>query len=488
MLTQAMAKSAAAHTIAGNENAFLEEYKSSSKIFSQTLNAVKNGGRYPLDLKMTQHETIKPIQDKLSQSKISEIEKAFHDFSRAVDRLFSNSTSTPELNQHLRDMLTDANRLRTLSNDLVSLYTEIADRNHSNIYYTMVVSLVTILVIVTLSIVFFKLSILSRLQMTIDSMCAIAKGDGDLTRRLDGGVPDELGQLANSFNIFIEKVQTLVKRAQDMGGRLNEASNDLKGFANLTNQGIIQQQEEIEMVATAINQMTASVQEVSRSSTSAHENADSAEVQANTGRDVMSTTMRSINELSTGMNDISDVINHLNQEGERIGSVLDVIRGIAEQTNLLALNAAIEAARAGEQGRGFAVVADEVRTLASRTQSSTQDIQEMIENLQQGTHRAVNVMQANQNKVSKTLTEASHANNSLDSINQSLSGVKDMSAQIASATEEQGTVAEEINRNIHHISQSAGKTADTMGELSGNAAKLSALADQLDRQVSQFHA
>lgn len=486
MLTQAMAKSVAGYTITKDHASFLEEYNTSRKIFSQTLEAVKNGGSYPFDLKMTQHETIKAIQDKLSQAKITEIEKEFDAFSKAVDRLLSSSSYADESGQQLPTILADANRLRKLSNDMVSLYTEIADQNHSNIYYTMIVTLVLIIVMVLLTIVFFKVFILSRLQMTVDSMKEIARGDGDLTRRLDDSVPDELGQLANAFNTFTEKIQALVMRVQDSGGRLNDASTKLEGLANQTNQGIVQQQAEITMVATAMNQMAASVQVVSRSSISAHENADSAKLQARNGQGLMSKTMSSINELSTGMESISEVINHLDQEGDRIGTVLDVIRGVAEQTNLLALNAAIEAARAGAQGRGFAVVADEVRTLASRTQSSTQDIQEMIENLQRRTSQAVTVVQENQTKVSRTLADATHANDSLDNINLTMSGIKDMGAQIASATEEQSMVAEEINRNIHSINQLAGKTTETTAELSGNAAELSSLSKQLDQQVSQF--
>lgn len=486
MLTQAMAKSVVGYTITKDNASFLEEYKTSRTIFSQTLEAVKNGGSYPSDLKMTRYETIKAIQNKLSQVKITEIEKEFSAFSKAVDKLLSSSSDAGQSHQRLGKILTEANRLRKLSNDLVSIYTEIADQNHSNIYYTMLVTLVLIIVMLLLSILFFKLFVLSRLQMTVDSMKEIARGDGDLSRRLDDSIPDELGQFANAFNTFTEKIQTLVMRAQDSGGRLNEASSKLESFANQTNQGIVQQQEEIVRIATAMNQMAASVQEVSRSSTSAHENADSAELQARNGQDLMSNTMRSINELSSGMEKISEVINHLDQEGERIGTVLDVIRGVAEQTNLLALNAAIEAARAGEQGRGFAVVADEVRTLASRTQSSTRDIQEMIENLQQRTSQAVAVMQENQIKASQTLANATHANDSLDNINLTMSGIKEMGAQIASATEEQSMVAEEINRNIHSINQLAGKTAETTGQLSGNAAELSFLAKQLDQQVSQF--
>jgi methyl-accepting chemotaxis protein len=235
-----------------------------------------------------------------------------------------------------------------------------------------------------------------------------------------------------------------------------------------------------------MNQMTATVQEVASHAARAAESARQADEEAQDGKRIMQQTLNAMDTLANEVENAAGVIHSLEKESEEIGSVLDVIRGIAEQTNLLALNAAIEAARAGEQGRGFAVVADEVRTLASRTQASTQEIQNMIERLQAGANNAVKAMEAGQTQARKGVEQASLAGASLETITQSVTTISDMNMQIASAAEEQSSVADEINRNIATISQSADNTAHGSQQTAIAGDELARLAAELRELVGHF--
>jgi methyl-accepting chemotaxis protein len=235
-----------------------------------------------------------------------------------------------------------------------------------------------------------------------------------------------------------------------------------------------------------MRQMTTTVQEVARHAEEAASAALAADKDANNGRAIVKKTIDSINVLSGDIHNATSVIQKLQSESNEIGSVLDVIRGIAEQTNLLALNAAIEAARAGEQGRGFAVVADEVRTLASRTQQSTQDIQKMIEKLQSGADDAVKTMEHSLSQVSSSVEQANQTGNSLDTITTAVSTINQMNVHIASAAEQQRLVAEEINRNIENISQISEKSASAARETSSASEELQNWTLRLNNLIDHF--
>jgi methyl-accepting chemotaxis protein len=243
---------------------------------------------------------------------------------------------------------------------------------------------------------------------------------------------------------------------------------------------------ETEMVATAMNEMAATAQEVAQNANSAAEAAEGADLEAQKGQQVVTATLREINTLAASVEEAARVIQKLESDSDAIGSVLDVIGNIADQTNLLALNAAIEAARAGEQGRGFAVVADEVRTLASRTQKSTQEIQTMIEQLQSGARNAVAVMAQGTERAKVSVEQATRAGSSLAAITTAVASISDMNMHIARAANQQGEVANEINSNLASITTSVEHTSHSSTQLNSASEELSGLAASLKSLVGHF--
>lgn len=314
----------------------------------------------------------------------------------------------------------------------------------------------------------------------------IATGDGDLTKMLKESSGDELGECAHWFNSFVAKLRAMILEIFDNAGELRKASNHMEQIAQQTSANVLRQQAETDQVATAMNQMAAAVQEVSRNATQAADAALRADDEARQGKDIMGQTSRAIGALAGEVETAGGVIKQLAKDSDDISVVLDVIRGIAEQTNLLALNAAIEAARAGEQGRGFAVVADEVRTLAERTQRSTQEIQKMIEGLQRRAKDAVDVMQRGQHQATASVEQAALAEASLQTITRVVDDISDMCTQIAAAAEEQDKVSTEINRNVGNISALASQTAADAGNVAGANHQMTDMAEGLQRLLKQF--
>ena len=314
----------------------------------------------------------------------------------------------------------------------------------------------------------------------------IAEGEGDLTSKLDDSSNDELGELAYWFNTFVGKLRTMITDINGYAAELTTSAEHMNSVTGRTSAGVKQQQAETDQVAAAMSQMSATVQEVARNASAAASAAHEADSEAAQGKVVVKETIEAIDALAAEVEKAGSVIQKLEEDSNGIGVVLDVIRGIAEQTNLLALNAAIEAARAGEQGRGFAVVADEVRTLAQRTQQSTQEIRSIIERLQSGAKDAVEVMIQGKNQAGVSVEQAAKAGTSLDTITEVVTTITDMNTQIASAAEEHSSVAEEINRNVVNISEVANHTADDATEVAQSSKQLTKLADDLQSLLSHF--
>lgn len=328
--------------------------------------------------------------------------------------------------------------------------------------------------------------IVRPINAVVDALRDIAEGEGDLTRRLPVNTNDEVGQLSSWFNTFIERVHTIIGDFSVTASELNANADKLSLTAKDTEQGVVAQQSEIQQVVTAVREMAAVVDDVANNVNQTADNAEEADREAKNGNGVVTRTMSQIENLAADINAASDVIDKLRQETDSIGSVLDVIRGIAEQTNLLALNAAIEAARAGEQGRGFAVVADEVRTLASRTQTSTQEIQEMIERLQAGAREAVQMMEKGTAQAQESVNQAEEASSSLQAITNGVSSIKDKTNQMASASEEQSAATREMERNMDNIASVARQTAEGSVEIASSTAELANMASSMTRIVQQF--
>ncbi len=313
-----------------------------------------------------------------------------------------------------------------------------------------------------------------------------AEEHADLTVRAEITGRNEIAEVAQNFNGMLKRFLELTGNLQNIAGNIAEQSQTLQEITQNTRNSSARQQHETEQVATATTEMAESIQEVARNANSAAQSALQVDRDANQGNQLVTNTLQAISRLSEELEQTARLISDVESASNNIGGVLDVIRGIAEQTNLLALNAAIEAARAGEQGRGFAVVADEVRSLAQRTQESTQEINGMIEQLQRRTHDAVNAMHSGRRNAQSTEGEAGQAATSLQAISQAIDSINNLSAQIASATEQQTAVAHEINKNIVNISDAARSSNEAVERISQSTQTLTGIAGQLTQLCRTF--
>ncbi|WP_108652223.1 methyl-accepting chemotaxis protein [Dongshaea marina] len=314
----------------------------------------------------------------------------------------------------------------------------------------------------------------------------LSKGNGDLTQRLNIQSQDEVGTLASHVNAFVEKLHKMVGDISDSSGQLDEQSKASNAVADKTSMGLSTQQNEISQIATAVHEMSATANEVAANAEltadAARNSADSCEQ----GKEVIVSNQQSITSLASQVESTSNIILELEQNTQEINTILSTIQGIAEQTNLLALNAAIEAARAGEQGRGFAVVADEVRVLSQRTHSSTEEIRSMIETLQKNTQNAVHTMKEGQELAQGSVEEANNATLALEQITESINQITDMATQISSAAEEQRAVTDEVSRNLQAVKDVSDALSAEAENSSNLSQELRSISRELNDQVGQF--
>ncbi|MGL5409237.1 MAG: methyl-accepting chemotaxis protein [Shewanella sp.] len=328
-------------------------------------------------------------------------------------------------------------------------------------------------------------TILNSITTLRDSVESIER-DSDLTKRINITTQDELGFLAHSFNSMLDKFHTSIQEVSKTSRQLAKSANEMSLVTAQSADSVQTQRHELDMVATAMNEMTATVVEVAKNAADAADAAQHTDNQSQAGLIVVNNTVNSIVGLASEIEHATVVVKNLDADSNQIGTILDVIKSIAQQTNLLALNAAIEAARAGEQGRGFAVVADEVRTLAGRTQTSTEEIQRMIEKLQGGAKQAVQVMLDSQQYADDSVEQAKSAGEVLQNITAAVSTIMDMNRQIATAAEEQSAVSEEINCNIVNINVAADETSQGAKSTSAESEKLAQMAQRLSDLVQTF--
>ncbi|AZD02245.1 MULTISPECIES: methyl-accepting chemotaxis protein [Pseudomonas] len=345
---------------------------------------------------------------------------------------------------------------------------------------------IAIALLMALLVLLIARSIVRPLQETVHAMANIASGESDLTRTLDTHGQDEVTELARHFNGFTAKLRLVVSQLQVSAAALAQSSTDLGSNASQAQERSQQQSQQMELVATAINEVTYGVQDVAKNAEHAASEMRDAEAQAQQGQVNIDGSLQQIDRLSGTIDQAVEVIRTLAQESTQIGSVLEVIHSIAEQTNLLALNAAIEAARAGEQGRGFAVVADEVRLLAQRTQKSTAEIQSMIERLQGHSEAAVKVIGDSSRASQQTIEQAGLAGESLNAIGQALRNLNGLNASIASATLQQAHVVEDINQNVTQAAGLSHSTALAAEQSSAASLHLKELSEQLNGLLRQF--
>ncbi len=343
---------------------------------------------------------------------------------------------------------------------------------------------VLVLLLVAYLFMGFKRSLTTAIDHMQETVAALA--ECDLTRRVQVSSRDEMQDIARNMNAMIERQKAVIAEVISASTELAATAGQGASTAAHTREVIDRQNQEIEQVATAMEEMSATVHEVAGNAVNTAEATRQAEAEATQGQQVVQETMTAIDELSEVLTSAGQVIQRLDDDANEIGRVLDVISEIAEQTNLLALNAAIEAARAGEQGRGFAVVADEVRTLAGRTRDSTQEIQAMIERLQGNAREAVAVMEQGNSRSRQTVERAGEAGRALAAITRAVEQITLMSQQIASAAEEQSCVAEEINRNVINVREIAHTTAEDARATAENSERLLEVADSLRKRTQQF--
>ncbi|MCG9597588.1 methyl-accepting chemotaxis protein [Vibrio sp. Isolate25] len=345
----------------------------------------------------------------------------------------------------------------------------------------------TIITIVVIAVVSWLVSFLFRdLGRVSQALEEIASGEGDLTQRLEPRSDDEVGQLATNFNTFVGNMHVMVSKLSHVSASLSEQAKQTAEHAEERSARIRLQQDEINMVATAINEMAAATQEIAGNADNTAQNSTEAVTACVHGGKQVVQTQSSIQNLAQEVQVATDVIQELETHGNSISTILSTIQDIAEQTNLLALNAAIEAARAGEQGRGFAVVADEVRVLSQRTHASTQEIQQMIETLQSTTGKAVSIMGDSRQLADTSVTDADSAAVSLTQIQSAVEQISDMATQIASAAEEQASVTSEITRNTVGIRDVSNELADEAHDAAAQAAQLSELSYELEQEIGRF--
>lgn len=395
-------------------------------------------------------------------------------------------TLIPAMNQNLKVLRSQLKKVRAT---VYEHYLSALKGADTSFQQALMIGLIigAIVLLVTGGIAFHISNSTSRsLKNVSSSLNKLANGEGDLTLRIESNRGDEIGDLVHSFNLYMDNMHEMMGKVFSIATSLTSSAEELSAISKSASDDIDQQNTNINSMAAAMNQMLHSATEVSKNSEINATEANEANKQSVTGQEIVANTMKSITVLSSEINTASEVIKRLEQESDNVGTVLDVIRGIAEQTNLLALNAAIEAARAGEQGRGFAVVADEVRTLASRTQESTTEIQEMLTRLQSGSNEAVSVMERSRDRAQDGVDLSQKASSSLTDIVKTVENINQINAFLAQAGKEQTEVARELNQNVSSISEFSENNSTTINQVHSTSNELSNISTDLYQLVQQF--
>jgi methyl-accepting chemotaxis protein len=437
---------------------------------------------------------VKLISAPEEQAAYDQYVKLLNDYRQLEERMksLSNANKLDELTTLLSaDLQTNSDQMNVVLGKLVEINTQqLKDTNKmaSDQYSSAINMVVTLLIVATVLTLLFAWLLTNSITRPIASALNAAEeiAEGDLTRTISVDGSDEAGRLLAAMLKMQSKLRDTLQRISGSATQLASAAEELNAVTDESARGLAQQNNEIEQAATAVNEMTSAVEEVARNAVSTSEASKNATTSASDGRDLVQETVGAIERMSGDVQSTATLIGNLADESRDIGKVLDVIRGLADQTNLLALNAAIEAARAGEAGRGFAVVADEVRALAHRTQQSTSEIERMIGSIQGGTEQAVNSMRSSTDRAESTLNIAKGAGLALDTINNAVVEINERNLVIASAAEEQAQVAREVDRNLVNIRDLSTQSATGANQTSAASNELSRLAVDLNGMVARF--
>lgn len=428
------------------------------------------------------------------QAAYAQYVKLLGDYRQLEDRMksLSGANKLDDLAALLNtELMTNSGQMNVALAKLVDICTQQfhdAKNVASHQYSTAITMVVSLLIIASALTLLFAWLLTNSITRPIASALNAAEeiAEGDLTRTIQVNGTDEAGRLLTAMLKMQTRLRDTLQRISGSATQLASAAEELNAVTDESARGLSQQNNEIEQAATAVNQMTSAVEEVARNAVSTSEASKNATASASDGRDLVQETVGAIERMSSDVQGTATLIGNLADESRDIGKVLDVIRGLADQTNLLALNAAIEAARAGEAGRGFAVVADEVRALAHRTQQSTSEIERMIGSIQGGTEQAVNSMRSSTERAESTLNIAKGAGLALDTINSAVVEINERNLVIASAAEEQAQVAREVDRNLVNIRDLSTQSATGANQTVAASNELSRLAVDLNGMVARF--
>jgi methyl-accepting chemotaxis protein len=415
------------------------------------------------------------------QDGIKQYEGAVNNYRGALNRF---KAANADIVQARKEMTEDGNEIVRLSDALYQLQLDRRDAESAQAQSVQIIATLLALFFGIAAALIITRQITRPIQETLDAVKRIA--DGDLSQTLRVTRKDELGVLQQGIQNMGTTLRELITSIRDGVTQIASAAEELSAVTEQTSAGVNNQKVETDQVATAMHEMTATVQEVARNAEQASMAATDADGQAREGDKVVNQAINQIERLSAEVTRSTEAMGQLQQESNKIGKVMDVIKAVAEQTNLLALNAAIEAARAGEAGRGFAVVADEVRGLAQRTQKSTEEIEGLVAGLQSGTQQVANVMLSSRELTDSSVALTRQAGVSLENITRTVSNIQLMNQQIAAAAEQQSSVAEEISRSIINVRDVSEQTAAASEETAASSVELARLGNQLQMMVSHF--
>lgn len=462
----------------------LDEYKNASAIFAQTLATFVPGGKYPADLKMSQYKMNEGSDDPAIQTIVRSIESSLAKFTQTVELLTTSEIGSNPYWQAQQAMPVLANELRQASNELTQIITTNARSNQQNILLA-----VSIMVAAVLAAFIGLYLLLNRLVLNpVAQITSIANkiADGDLNQKIESGRNDEIGELTSALSKMALSLNQMITKIAGVSHSITSASDTINQATHRVELGAEKQSEQTQVVVVSTNQMKEVSQEISQNTTEAADAANQAALVAIEGGSVVQESIKGMTQISNSVLESVDTVEQLAQHSNQIGQIVSVIEDIASQTNLLALNAAIEAARAGEQGRGFAVVADEVRSLANRTTEATKEIAEMVGNIQSGTQTAVKTMHEGRVEVEAGSELVDKTGQSLQQIVEVVESLKVRIDQIATAAHEQSITMEEVNSNITTISCETETTKEQAHRSAESCSEINHLASDLQSMVGQF--